>query len=207
MIKNVFIITLLQIYVTGKNMISDRGVGKNMIFNVIYRPPDLTVTSIELFSTEKIYFLWLRGTNLLKWSSWSHTVYCKFCNFSLLLEFKCRSDSFVMTLMRVQLRKLGVDSPPRSCWAEQFVINLTYSFSVWNHCHRGTAVRQKQGKLANLVKIFKLPYLVEKNLNNYARGFCFYHVCKLFCQLEREEKLLLHHLRKGKLSLPAEALF
>ena len=41
MIKNVFIFTLLQIYVREKNMICERGEwgdGKNMIFNVIYRP-------------------------------------------------------------------------------------------------------------------------------------------------------------------------
>ena len=37
MIKNVFIFTLLQIYVMGKNMIQKRG-GINMIFILIYRP-------------------------------------------------------------------------------------------------------------------------------------------------------------------------
>ena len=37
MIKNVLIFILLQIYLRGKNMISERG-GGNMIFNVIFRP-------------------------------------------------------------------------------------------------------------------------------------------------------------------------
>ena len=36
MTKNVLIFILLQIYVMGKNMISERGGGKNMIFNVVY---------------------------------------------------------------------------------------------------------------------------------------------------------------------------
>ena len=38
MIKNVLIFILLQIYLRGKNMISERGGGKNMIFNVVYWP-------------------------------------------------------------------------------------------------------------------------------------------------------------------------
>ena len=38
MIKNMFMFTLWQIYVRGKNMIAERKGGKNMIFNVIYRP-------------------------------------------------------------------------------------------------------------------------------------------------------------------------
>ena len=41
MIKNVLIFILLQIYLRGKNMISERGGGKNMIFNVIYGIQDV----------------------------------------------------------------------------------------------------------------------------------------------------------------------
>ena len=48
MIKNVFIFSLLQMYVRGKNMISERGGGKNMIFNVIYRTLVVTHLVISL---------------------------------------------------------------------------------------------------------------------------------------------------------------